>query len=140
MGGDHGLAVSHPEDVVVHLQLVAVHALEGRGAVFGDLGLLRLELGAELVRLGFEFLELRAQLGEPFFRLLELGAEEARCLTSWRRADRVLQLADRLRLDLADALAGDLEDPADLLEGVGVAVADAVAELDDLALAEGQRV
>jgi hypothetical protein len=52
----------------------------------------------------------------------------------------VLELADGLGLDLADALAGDLEDPADLLERVGVAVADAVAELDDLALAEGQRV
>src|SRR5690606_40455786 len=42
--------------------------------------------------------------------------------------------------DLADALAGDLEDLADLFEGVGVSVADAVAELDDLALAVGQRL
>src|SRR6185436_6003659 len=55
------------------------------------------------------------------------------------RADRVAQLAHRLGLDLAHALARDAEDPADLLEGVGVAVADAVAQLDDLALAEGQR-
>src|SRR3954464_2653523 len=49
--------------------------------------------------------------------------------------DGMLQLADRLGLDLADPLAGDLEDPAHLFEGVGVAVAQAVAELDDLALA-----
>ena len=52
----------------------------------------------------------------------------------------MLQLADGLGLDLADALAGDLEDPADLFERVGVAVADAVAQLDDLALAVGQRL
>ncbi len=55
-------------------------------------------------------------------------------------ADRVLELADGLGLDLADALAGDFEDLADLFERVGVAVADAVAELDDLALAVGQRL
>src|SRR5579872_1232994 len=56
------------------------------------------------------------------------------------RADRVLELPHGLGLDLADALAGDLEDPTDLLERVGVAVADAVTELDDLALAEGERL
>src|SRR5579883_2402847 len=56
------------------------------------------------------------------------------------RADRVLELPHGLGLDLADALARHLEDPADLLERVGVAVADAVAELDDLALAEGERL
>ena len=39
-----------------------------------------------------------------------------------------------------DALAGDLEDAADLFEGVGVAVADAVAQADDLALAVGEGV
>ena len=55
-------------------------------------------------------------------------------------ADRVLQLADGFGLDLADALAGDLEDAADFFERVGVAVADAVAQLDDLALAVGQRL
>ena len=44
-------------------------------------------------------------------------------------ADGVLELADGLGLDLADALAGDLEDPPDLLQGVGVAVTYAVAEL-----------
>ncbi len=57
-----------------------------------------------------------------------------------RAADGVLKLADGFGFDLADALAGDLEDAADFFEGVGVAVADAVAELDDLALAVGQRL
>ena len=55
-------------------------------------------------------------------------------------ADGVLELADGLGLDLADALARDFEDAADLFERVGVAVADAVAQLDDLALAVGQRL
>src|SRR5690606_17466296 len=52
--------------------------------------------------------------------------------------DRVLKLANRLGLDLAHALAGDLEDAADLLERVGVSVADAVAELEYLPLAVGE--
>src|SRR4051794_36552660 len=54
------------------------------------------------------------------------------------RPDRVLELADRLGLDLPHALAGDLEDAADFLERVRVPVADAVAEFDDLALAVGE--
>src|SRR3954470_13353400 len=54
------------------------------------------------------------------------------------RPDRVLQFADRFRFDLTHALARDLEDAADFFERVGVAVADAVAELDDLALAVRQ--
>src|SRR5262245_38429524 len=62
--------------------------------------------------------------------------QEARQLP---RAHRVAQLAHGLGLDLAHALARDAEDAADLLERVGVAVADAVAQLDDLALAEGER-
>src|SRR5262249_49182649 len=49
-------------------------------------------------------------------------------------ANGMLQLADGLGLDLPDALARDLEDPADLLQRVSVAVAQAVAELDDLTL------
>ncbi len=40
----------------------------------------------------------------------------------------VLQLANGLGFDLADALAGDLEDAADLFQRVGVAVAQAVAQ------------
>src|SRR5437868_14364066 len=71
-----------------------------------------------------------------FFRALPQDSlEEALELP---RPDRMLQLPDRLRLDLADALARHLEDPADLLQRVGVAGADPVAQLDDLALAERQ--
>src|SRR3954452_14822174 len=55
-------------------------------------------------------------------------------------AERVLQLADRLRLDLADPLPRHLEDPAHLLQRVGVAVPQAVPQLDDLALAVRQRL
>src|SRR4030067_15102 len=54
-------------------------------------------------------------------------------------AARVLELAQGLGLDLADALAGDLELLADLLEGVLVAVAQAEAHLEDPALAVRQR-
>src|SRR5438270_441421 len=55
-------------------------------------------------------------------------------------ADRVLEFADRLRLDLADPLSRHLEDSAHFLQRVGVAVSEAVAELDDLALAVRQRL
>ena len=52
----------------------------------------------------------------------------------------MLQLADGLGFDLADALAGDLEDVADFFQRVAVAVAQAVAELDDLAFAVAERL
>src|SRR5690242_16394158 len=68
---------------------------------------------------------------------LRRPVQEARQLAA---ADGVLQLADRLGLHLPHALARHLEDPAHLLERVGVAVADPVAQLDDLALAVGQRL
>src|SRR5207249_7062895 len=55
-------------------------------------------------------------------------------------ANRVLQLADSFRLDLANALASDLEDAADLFQRVGVAVLQAVAETNDLALAPSERL
>ena len=51
----------------------------------------------------------------------------------------MLQFFDRLGLDLPHALAGDLEDAAHLFQGVGVAVAQAVAQADDLPLAVGER-
>src|SRR5690606_24818543 len=54
--------------------------------------------------------------------------------------NRMLQFSDRFRFDLAHALTRDLEDLSDLLERVRVAVAEAVAQLDDLALAVRQRV
>ena len=46
---------------------------------------------------------------------------------------RVLQLADGLGFDLADAFAGHFEDAAHLFQGVGVTVTQAVPQLDDLA-------
>src|SRR5437764_9767659 len=52
-------------------------------------------------------------------------------------AHRMLQLANRLGLDLADALTRDLENPAHFFERVGVAVAQAIAKLDNLAFAIG---
>src|SRR5947208_7137170 len=52
---------------------------------------------------------------------------------------RMAQLAERLGLDLSDALAGDREALADLFERVLAAVADAEPHLDDLLLARRQR-
>src|SRR4051812_40012875 len=49
-----------------------------------------------------------------------------------------LQLLQRLVLDLADALARDVERPPDLVERARVLAAEAVAELEDAALAVGE--
>src|SRR5262249_52670904 len=56
------------------------------------------------------------------------------------RARGVPQLPQGLGLDLADALAGHVEGPADLLEGVLGAVSDAEAHFQDLLLAGSQRL
>src|SRR2546423_460232 len=53
---------------------------------------------------------------------------------------RAPELADGLCLHLPHALAGHFEDASDFFEGVGVAVADAVPQLDDLPLAVSQRL
>ena len=53
---------------------------------------------------------------------------------------QLLELLQRVVLDLADALAGDPERAADLLERQRLVAAQAVAQLDHLALALGQRV
>src|SRR3954447_26848960 len=53
-------------------------------------------------------------------------------------AARLLQLADGFGLDLANPLAGDLEDVADFFQRVAVAVPQTVAELNDLPLAIAQ--
>src|SRR5689334_8961515 len=53
------------------------------------------------------------------------------------RARRMAELAERLRLDLPDTLAGHREADADLLEGVVRALADPEAETQDLLLARG---
>ena len=55
-------------------------------------------------------------------------------------ADGVLQLGDGFGFDLPHALAGDLEDAADFFQRVGVAVAQAVTQADDLPLAVGERL
>jgi hypothetical protein len=49
-----------------------------------------------------------------------------------------LQLLERLVLDLADALARHVERAADLVERAGVLAAQAVAQLEDAALAVGE--
>ena len=53
---------------------------------------------------------------------------------------RVAELAERLRLDLADPLAGDVELLAHLLEGPGAPVLEPEPELQHAPLAAGQRV
>src|SRR3972149_6774837 len=60
--------------------------------------------------------------------------------TQLSAARRMAQLAQRLRLDLPDALAGDREALADLLERVLAAVADAEPHLDDFLLARRERL
>ena len=52
---------------------------------------------------------------------------------------RVAHFSQGLGLDLPDALAGDLELFAHLLEGAGVAVGQAEAQLEHFALALGER-
>src|SRR5512133_2265307 len=49
-----------------------------------------------------------------------------------------LELLERLVLDLADALAGDVERPPDLVERARVLAAEAVAKLEDPALSVGE--
>src|SRR5689334_8720246 len=51
----------------------------------------------------------------------------------------MLQLADGFGFDLPHALPGDFENPAHFLQRVGIAVAQAVPQADDLALAMGER-
>ena len=50
------------------------------------------------------------------------------------------KLAQRLGLDLADALPGDVELLAHLLEGAGTPVLEAEAQLEHATLAPGERV
>src|SRR5262252_5408367 len=56
------------------------------------------------------------------------------------RARRLAQLAERLCLDLADALARHAEDLADLLEGMIAGAADPEAHAQDALLARRQPV
>src|SRR5262245_40451740 len=73
--------------------------------------------------------ESKPELGPAFQERLELAAPRG-----------VPQLAERLGLYLADALARDREVLADLLEGVLAALADAEPHLDHLLLARRQRL
>ena len=52
----------------------------------------------------------------------------------------MLQLADGIALDLADAFSGDRKDLAHLRQGVGISIRQAVAEANDLPLAVVQRL
>src|SRR5262245_45576334 len=52
----------------------------------------------------------------------------------------MLQLANGFSLDLAHTLAGDLEDPADLFQRVGVAILQSIPQADDLPLPPGERL
>src|SRR5690242_9055011 len=55
-------------------------------------------------------------------------------------AARLLQLANCLRLDLANALPGNLENMTDFFQRVAVTVAQAVTQLDDLAFTIAERL
>src|SRR5438552_1088962 len=54
------------------------------------------------------------------------------------RPARVPQLAERLRLDLPDALAGDVELAPDLFEGAGATILETEPQLEDATLAAGE--
>jgi len=68
---------------------------------------------------------------------MESGLHEAPQLLS---TAGMAQLAQRLRFDLADTLARDLEIATDLFEGVVALLADAEAHAQDLLLARRQRL
>ncbi len=55
-------------------------------------------------------------------------------------ANGMLQLADSLGFDLADAFASDFEDAAYFFEGIGIPIAQTVTEFDDLPFTVGQRL
>src|SRR4051794_24302211 len=75
--------------------------------------------------------------GRPFVLfVLERGIEER---TKLFRPRWMTQLAQGLRLDLADALARDIERATHFLERVLGAVADTEAHLEHLLFARGER-
>ncbi len=55
-------------------------------------------------------------------------------------ANGMLKLTNRFGFNLPHAFTGDLEDPADLFQGVGVAVTEPVPEANDFSFAIGQRL
>jgi hypothetical protein len=86
------------------------------------------------------------QIGSGSPALMPKQSQQSLCraqslsVTELLAAARVAQLAERLGLDLADALAGDLEVLADLFEGVVALLADAEAHAQDLLLARRERL
>ena len=66
--------------------------------------------------------------------IVEQGVEDFGKFGSVDKADQgfasvgVLKFFDRFALDLSNAFSGDLEDLADLFEGVGIAIFESVSE------------
>src|SRR5678815_5936654 len=87
---------------------------------------------------GREFIVPRMQKAVPASRpgpLVNPRSERVEIRAQLVRAARVLELADRLRLDLADALARHVELLADFLQRVVGRHLDAEAHAQDLGLA-----
>src|SRR4051812_39808710 len=84
---------------------------------------------------GSEKPESRSEKGSTHAPALSLLATRYSLLLHKIRHHRVAQLPQRLVLDLADALAGQADAEADLLERHRVLAVEAVAELEDLRLA-----
>ena len=70
--------------------------------------------------------------------VLRLSGVSLRHVAQLLRLGEALQLLERLVLDLADALARDVERAPDLVERARVLAAEAVAQLEDAALAVGE--
>src|SRR6476469_4466880 len=94
---------------------------------------------SNLERAGYEPAALTVELWARSSLSHRLGAAFQKRL-QLARPGRVAELAQRFRLDLADALARDREVLADLLERVLAAVAHAEPHLDHLLLARRQRL
>src|SRR4051812_10258062 len=80
----------------------------------------------------------RAPSREPFAHPGERAAGRLGDVAQLLRLGQRLQLLERLVLDLADALARDVERPPDLVERARVLAAEAVAQLEHAALAVGE--
>src|SRR4051812_9577433 len=80
----------------------------------------------------------RAPLGEGPVAVTTVRGRRLRDVAELLGLRERLQLLERLVLDLADALARDVERPPDLVERARVLTAEAVAQLEDAALAVGE--
>src|SRR3954469_17555065 len=77
----------------------------------------------------------RAAKGRPF---RSAGGRNLGHVAKLLRLGEALELLERLVLDLANALARDVERPPDLVEGTRVLAAEAVAKLEDPTLPVGE--